>query len=361
MKALIELAEKGRIPDAVIRFGIRLLLRKRLKSLRLTREEDGEDSVWKFVEKMRGQPIAIHTDDANSQHYEVPADFFRLVLGGRMKYSSALWNQETRSLEEAEDEMLKLVAERAQIENGLRVLDLGCGWGSFSLWAAKRYPESEFIAVSNSKEQAKVIREGAREIGLKNLVVETQDVKNLSLTEEFDRVVSIEMFEHMRNWGLLLGVLESHLKPNGSVFIHVFSHRESPYFFETEDDDDWMGREFFTGGMMPSYQLPFFLESPLSVERSWIVSGNHYAKTCRAWLKRLDSNREKVREIFEGCYLKQERLWLQRWRIFFMACEELFAFNSGREWMVSHYRFRRRLEMESQFEREDPRIASTPS
>jgi cyclopropane-fatty-acyl-phospholipid synthase len=338
LSSMLQRAENSQLPDSVIRFGIKRLLRQRLQSLRSGNPAEQEEGLWDFISEMRKAVVAVDTDAANKQHYEVPSEFYESVLGSHMKYSSAFYPKGTETLSEAEDAMLRLMEKRTQLEDGQRVLDLGCGWGSFSLWAAARFPKSQFLAISNSRTQKQWIDLQSQRRGISNLRVETQNAIHLELKEDFDRIVSVEMFEHMRNWESLLSKLASHLAKDGKLFIHIFTHREHPYLFETEGDHNWMGREFFTGGMMPSHRLIFHIQSPFHVERSWVVPGTHYGKTSRAWLENLDRNRESLRSTLQSCYGDQSDLWMQRWRIFFMACEELFSYRDGSEWWVSHYR-----------------------
>lgn len=339
MRLMIDLAERALLPDSLIRFGIRRLLADRKNSLYSKDLEGREEDLWKFIHSMRNSAIAVETEKANEQHYELPAEFFEIVLGKHLKYSSGYWPQSTISLDDSELRMLELMAERADLKEDQKVLDLGCGWGSFSLWAAQKYPSSEFLAVSNSRIQREFIERRIENLSLRNLRVETQNVRDLKLDRQFDRIVSVEMFEHMRNWEKLLTLLSKHLSPDGKMFVHIFTHRDWPYLFETEGEHNWMGREFFSGGMMPSHRLFSLIQSPLKLEQAWVVNGGHYGRTSRAWLEKLDSRKDEVNRIFKTCYGDQSKKWLQRWRIFFMACEELFFYEKGEEWLVSHYRF----------------------
>jgi cyclopropane-fatty-acyl-phospholipid synthase len=327
-------AEKGYLPDPLIRFGIRSLLNQRIKSF------DKSESA-RFVNGLSSSPIAIETDVANSQHYEVPSSFFDLALGKNRKYSSCYWDRAT-TLDDAETEMLELTAKRAEISDEMKVLDLGCGWGSFLLFAAEKFPNSEFTGVSNSSTQKEHILEQAKKRSLSNVKVITADMNDFQPGESFDRIVSIEMFEHMRNYQVLFERLSSWLKENGKFFLHIFTHREFTYPFETEGEDNWMGRYFFSGGMMPAHSLPNQFQRALKIENSWKVSGTHYAKTCEAWLANHDKNEEHILEIFKNTYGMKSAQWFNRWRIFFLSCAELFAFNRGEEWFVSHYLFSKR-------------------
>jgi cyclopropane-fatty-acyl-phospholipid synthase len=283
-------------------------------------------------------PIAVATAAANDQHYEVPAEFFRLVLGPHLKYSCCLWPDGVDSLAEAEAAMLALTCERAGIEDGMRILDLGCGWGSLAVWLAEHYPASQVLAVSNSHGQRAFIIERARAKGLLNLEVRTADLNDFAPAERFDRIVSVEMFEHMRNYRRLLARVASWLTPRGRLFLHVFCHREHPYFFEDKGPSDWMTRHFFTGGLMPTEDLLARVQDDLEICDRWRVDGRHYEKTLLAWLARLDAERDRVEELFAEVYggPQEALIWRNRWRIFFLACAELFGFRGGSEWLVSH-------------------------
>ena len=333
---LINAAERGWVPDAGIRVGIRQLLKKRLN------EETSFEEYQNLIDELKASAAAIETQAANDQHYEVPAAFFRLALGPHLKYSSCYWPEGVDSLAEAEEAMLKLYAQRAELEDGQTVLDLGCGWGSFSLWAAQHFPNSRFIAVSNSHGQKQFIDERAQALGITNLEVRTCDINALDLPEQFDRVVSVEMLEHVRNYQQVFENLSRWLKADGKVFIHIFCNRSLLYPFEDKGEDDWMARHFFTGGLMPAADTLLHFQDHLKLEQRWQLSGTHYAKTARAWLENTDAQREEIKAVFDAAYGESAATWLQRWRMFFMACEELFGYDSGKEWLVCHYRFVRR-------------------
>lgn len=341
MQTLISWAERGRVPDVLIRFGIRRLLRRRLSDRGRDVERDMERREA-LLEAMRGAPVALSTDVANEQHYEVPAGYFEQCLGRHLKYSCCVWDAETPDLDAAEARMLALTCERAGLADGQRVLELGCGWGSLSLWMAEHYPGSEIVSVSNSRSQRAFIEARRDERGLKNLRVITADMNTFEPEGSgFDRIVSIEMFEHMRNWEELLRRSARWLLPGGRLFMHVFAHREHAYFFQSEGADNWMGRHFFRDGLMPADDLARHFQRDLRVIRQWRVSGRHYERTCNEWLRRQDAARDTILPLFEATYGRDARLWFQRWRMFYMACAELFGFRSGNEWLVSHILFER--------------------
>lgn len=336
---LLALAERGWLPDAAIRAGIRHLLRRRLK-----RESAQADGAARLLEQLRTSPVALVPELANRQHYEVPASFFTLVLGPWLKYSCCLWEEATSDLAHAEEAMLALTAARARLEDGQDVLDLGCGWGSFTLWAASRYPHSRFLAVSNSTTQRAFITARAAALGLVNVRVETADANDFEPPAgAFDRVISVEMFEHVRNYPELLRRIAVALRPRGELFVHIFCHRTLAYPFDVRDSSDWMARHFFSGGLMPSFDLLTHFQDHLVLAERWVVNGQHYARTLKAWLARLDAQRPAVRAALLDAYKATEvDLWVQRWRMFFLACAECFAYGGGREWHVGHYRFTRR-------------------
>lgn len=340
MSLTIQAAERSLLPDSVIRWGIRALLRKRLSNLYDQVQERGDAMLSEWLLEMSSSPIAIGTSAANEQHYEVPAEFYALCLGEHLKYSSCYWDEGVDHLSQAEESMLALTCKRAQLRDGQSILELGCGWGSLSLWMAKCYPNSQILSVSNSASQREFILEQAKQRGITNIRVETMDMNDFDPQERFDRVVSVEMIEHMRNWEKLLIRIYSWLKPEGRLFLHFFSHRERSYPFEDSTNQDWMARNFFTGGMMPQHTLPTHLQTSFDVVSDWPESGVHYQRTAEAWLENLDRNRaEAVRLLQSAGSLgrKDAERQVQRWRMFFLACSELFGYRQGSEWLVSHY------------------------
>ena len=339
--SLIDLAERGLVPDAVLRHGIRRLCRQRLVDEGLLDCAAADSRFNALIAELKSSPVAIETQAANEQHYELPTEFFQLCLGKRLKYSSAFYPNGDESLDQAEEQMLKIYGERAGLQDGQHILELGCGWGSLTLWMAEHYPNARITAVSNSATQRQHIESQCRERGFSNVTVITRDVNVLDFDASlFDRCVSVEMFEHMRNYRTLLASISRWLKPDGKLFVHIFVHRYLMYPFETQGDDNWMGRYFFTGGIMPSADTLLHFSDNLSIERRWLVPGRHYAQTSNHWLANQDANGPAILAILEQAYGKEQApLWAQRWRMFWMACAERFACNNGNEWMVSHYLF----------------------
>lgn len=339
------LVDRG-LPDPVLRGAIRLLLSRRRAAVRRGGVEAIQARKGALVAELRGAPVALATEEANDQHYEVPTELFELMLGRHLKYSSGYWPDGVRTLDEAEEAMLRLTCQRARLADGQDVLELGCGWGSLTLWIAERYPGSRITAVSNSGTQRDHIEKQAALRGLDNVRVVTCDVNVLGTGDTaevvaggFDRVVSVEMFEHVRNYEVLLGRIASWLRPAGELFVHHFSHREAAYPFDTGRRGDWMARNFFTDGLMPSHDLLLRFAGELVVDDHWAVSGQHYARTCEAWLARLDAERPRVLQLFADTYgAPHAEAWFNRWRVFTLACAELFATRGGDEWFVTHLR-----------------------
>lgn len=341
--SLIDAAERGWFPDWLVRLGIRRLLRQRLRGFGSSSPERRTAAEHEFLAELRDSPIAVSTDCANTQHYEVPAAFFQRVLGAHLKYSCCFYPPGVKRLEEAEEAMLGLTCRRAQIEDGMEILELGCGWGSLTLWMGEKFPRSRILAVSNSLGQRRFIEGQCAERGLRNIEIVTADMCHFDTPRVFDRVVSIEMFEHMRNYELLLRNISRWLRSDGKLFVHVFCHRASNYFFRVTGESDWMAQHFFTGGLMPAEHLLLRFQDNLSIEQHWRLNGSHYWRTCEEWLRRQDASREAILSIFrEQLSSKEAQRLYQRWRIFFMACAELFRYRGGAEWFVSHYLFQNR-------------------
>jgi cyclopropane-fatty-acyl-phospholipid synthase len=329
--------DRGLVPKPLLRHGVRVVLRERLAEQREIYGDQRETALTRFVEHMRASPIALLPGTANEQHYEVPTEFYALVLGARRKYSSAYYGGPNVGLDEAERTMLAMSVERAQLDDGMDVLELGCGWGSLTLYMAERFPGSRIVAVSNSSSQRRYIECQAVERGLDNVKIVTADMNVFAPEQRFDRIVSVEMFEHMRNWELLLARARTWLRDDGLLFQHVFAHREYVYAFEDRGPSDWLTRHFFGGGMMPCHDLLDHLQIPFQVEQRWLVDGTHYGRTAEHWLENLETRRAPVLGVFAATYgVGAAKLWFQRWRLFFLACAEMFAYADGREWFVSH-------------------------
>ncbi|GBF40379.1 SAM-dependent methyltransferase [Leptospira johnsonii] len=343
MSLIYALMEKDVFPDWLIRFRIRQLLRLRLRMEDKGSLEKNQEHLIQYVNSLKQSPIAIDTKAANEQHYEVPSSFFKLVMGKYMKYSSGYWTSPNVSIDESERTMLELTCKRAELENGMNVLDLGCGWGSLSLYIAEKYPKCKVTGVSNSKSQKKFIDSEAKKRGLKNLNIITSDMNVFKTSLKYDRIISIEMLEHMKNYEALFEKLASFLKPKGKFFVHIFTHKKFAYPFEVVDDTDWMAKYFFTGGQMPSHDLFLYFQKDFQICDQWVVNGKNYALTSEAWLSNMYKNKKEILEILGETYGKEQAVkWFVYWKTFFMACAELWKYKNGEEWIVSHYLFDKR-------------------
>lgn len=341
--ALVDtLLDGGYLPHFVIRRGIRQQLQQRLHSIATTSLESSYASKMRYVDLLQTRPIAIETASANEQHYEVGTSVLANTLGPRMKYSCCLYPKGNESLAVAEMRMLEEYVTKAELKDGMKVFDLGCGWGSLSLYLAEIFPNSEITAFSNSRTQKVHIDSVAESKGLRNLTVVTGDIATFEFGEKpefagrFDRVLSVEMFEHMKNYAQLLRKCDTLLKVGGKLFVHIFAHKSTPYDFEA----GWMTEHFFTGGTMPSADLLLYFQRDLKVTRQWWVSGQHYAKTCEQWLSRMLERKTEVWQGLVETYGEAEAgRWWNRWQVFYLACAELFAWNGGEEWGVTHFLF----------------------
>src|SRR5471032_2736172 len=334
---IIGTAERVPLPDLIIRAAI-----QRLCSRTATRLAGGNaESDAEFADEMAARAIAEYTDEVNAQHYEVPAAFFAQVLGPNRKYSSCFYKEPESTLQEAEEEALRQTVAHADLADGQSILELGCGWGSLSLWMARQFPNSDITAVSNSRTQREYIEGEAAARGLKKLRVITQDMNVFAPERSCDRIVSVEMFEHMMNWRELMARVRSWLKPDGCFFMHIFTHRSGTYLFDRADKEDWIARHFFTGGVMPSHHLIRQYADLFAVEKEWRWSGNHYRRTALDWLANFDAHRDEIEGILRNFYGNDTNLWMRRWRWFFLATAGLFGYAGGSEWGVSHYRMKK--------------------
>ncbi len=341
MERLIDWMERGFVADFALRGGIRHLLKKRLANVDRGSCERNQDRQEELIAEFSAGPIALVPEKANEQHYGVPAELFRLMLGPRRKYSSCWWPATVTDLRAAEDASLAETCDRAEIQNHQNILELGCGWGSLTLWMAEHFPDSQITAVSNSSSQREfILAEASRRQIDRNLTVITADMNDFAPVDDFDRVISVEMFEHMRNHQLLMHRISQWLRPKGKLFVHIFCHRSLTYKFTDDSEADWMSRNFFSGGIMPSDDLLGRYQRDLTLARRWRWNGLHYQKTCEAWLANLDHHRDAAIRVLRETYGNEDAFrWLNRWRTFHIACSELFGYRNGNEWWVGHYLF----------------------
>lgn len=338
-------AERGWLPDPLLRLAIRRLCAQRLREELAGGQQAQSQRFEQRLDALSHSAVALHVEAANRQHYEVPAAFFQACLGRRLKYSSCYYPTGLESLDQAEEAMLELYAERAGLANGQDILELGCGWGSLTLWMAERFPAARITAVSNSHSQREHILGQCAARGLHNVQVLTRDVNQLQMPDGgFDRCVSVEMFEHVRNYEQLLARIASWLRPDGALFVHIFAHRTQMYPFEVEGDDNWMGRHFFTGGLMPAADTLLHFQRDMQLQQRWLLDGSHYQRTANHWLANQDAARDTLLPVLARTYGDEAaaRLWWQRWRMFWMSCAELFGYDNGQQWLVAHYLFRPR-------------------
>jgi cyclopropane-fatty-acyl-phospholipid synthase len=337
----IDWTERGLTPDRLVRIGIRRLLKKRLQQVDQGSAEANQRQLEALVQEFSSGPLALVPEKANEQHYEVPAAIFLKTLGARLKYSGCYWPKGVSDLDRAEEFALEASCQRAELADGMKILELGCGWGSLSLWMAEKFPQASITSVSNSASQREFILNRANELGIgENLNVVTCDINDFSTDQQFDRVVSIEMFEHVRNHQELFRRISTWLTPSGKLFAHIFCHRQLTYKFQDDGASDWMSRYFFSGGIMPGNDLFAEYQNDLTLEDQWQWNGQHYQKTCEAWLQNMDRNRNEIMPVLEQTYGQADAVrWFNRWRMFYLACSELFGYRGGDEWWVSHYLF----------------------
>jgi len=336
MSLATALAERAPLPNAVTLAAIDFLVGRSKREI--ASKALPEDA---FAAAMSDYPVAVHADAANAQHYEIPDEFFGLILGPQRKYSCCLYPGAGTTLVEAETFALLETCLHANVRDGQEILELGCGWGSLSLFMARTYPNARIVSVSNSHSQRAYIMSEAQTRGLKNLAVVTADMNDFSINRCFDRIVSVEMFEHMSNWRELLARANGWLKPEGRLFLHVFTSKRHSYRFRHDEKaDDWIGKYFFTGGIMPAHDLPHRFPDLFTVEDEWRWSGENYRRTAMDWLANFDAHSAEITPILKAVYGKDAGLWRRRWRLFFLATAGLWGHAGGSEWGVGHYRLK---------------------
>ncbi|KAH7523850.1 (S)-coclaurine N-methyltransferase [Ziziphus jujuba] len=343
VKLALSSLERNLLPDAVIRRLTRLLLAARLRSGYKPSSDLQFSQLLRFVHSLKELPIAVETDQPKAQHYELPTSFFKLVLGKNLKYSCCYFEEKSSTLEDAEKAMMELYCERAQIKDGQTILDIGCGWGSLSLYIAQKYRNCRVTGVCNSTTQKAFIDEQCRDLKLQNVEIIVADISTFEMEATYDRLISIEMFEHMKNYKDLLKKISGWMKQDSLLFVHHFCHKAFAYHFEDVSEEDWITRYFFTGGTMPSANLLLYFQDDVSVVNHWLVNGKHYAQTSEEWLKRMDQSLSSIKPIMESTYGKDSAVkWTVYWRTFFIAVAELFGYNNGEEWMVAHFLFKKK-------------------
>lgn len=341
VRLMLASLERNLLPDALVRRLTRLLLASRLRSGYKPSAELQLSSLLHFAHSLEEMPIAIKTEDPKSQHYELPTSFFKLVLGKNLKYSCCYFPDKSSTLEDAENAMLEMYCKRAQVEDGHSVLDIGCGWGSLSLYISQKYTNCRITGICNSKTQKAYIEEQCQELQLQNVEIIVADISTLEMEATYDRIFSIEMFEHMKNYKDLLKKISGWMKHDSLLFVHHFCHKAFAYHFEDKSDDDWITRYFFSGGTMPAANLLLYFQEDVSVVDHWLVNGKHYAQTSEEWLKRMDKNLASIKPIMESTYGKDSAVkWTVYWRTFFISVAELFGYNDGEEWMVALFHFK---------------------
>ncbi|MES2198059.1 MAG: cyclopropane-fatty-acyl-phospholipid synthase family protein [Pseudomonadota bacterium] len=329
---MIGTAERVPLPDVIIRAAIQRLCSR--TATRLASASAESDAAFASAMAARA------TGEADARHDQVPATFFAQVLGPNRKYSSCFYKEPASTLQEAEEEALRQTIEHADLADGQAILELGCGWGSLALAMARRFPNAEITAVSHAPSQREHIEQVAASRGLKNIRVVTADINGFEPGRQFDRIVSVEMFEHIMNWRELMLRLRSWLNPNGRFFMHIFTHRAGAYWFDRAKGEDWVAPHFFSGGMMPSHHLIRQYADLFEVEKEWRWSGTHYQRTALDWLANFDARHDEIEAILRGVYGSDTPLWMRRWRWFLLATSGLFGYAEGSEWGVSHYRMR---------------------
>jgi len=334
--------EQNKLPDFILRIGMRILLKHRLNEETVEDAEVQQHRLNDFLEELKNSPIALANEDARRQHYKLPPEFYQYCFGKRLKSSAGYWRPGVTDLDTAEEDMLELTCQRADLQNGQDILELGCGWGSMSLFISAKYPESRITVVSDSAIQKAFIDQTAKDRNISNLTVITADMNTFQILQQFDRVVSIGMFEYMRNYKMLLKKVNGFLKDNGKLFVHMFSHHTLAYKLEVKDGTDWMNNYFFGAGMVPSNHLLSYFNDDLAIDRHWVVNGMNYSRTAEAWLSNMDSHEKEIMTMFEKIYGEDQALkWWVYWRLSFIACAEMFGYRSGNEWMVCHYLFKK--------------------